>query len=145
MPANNTEIEKRLWDPADELRANSRLKPSEYSVPVLGLIFLRYADHKFAHAGQEIEAEWVVHAGRRRQRPISSERPWLTDKTLAFSRLAGNGTQINPDQRRWALILWSLSANDLRKSVWICVPEDLSVNQVLKNDRYGHQTTSVHR
>ncbi len=73
MPANNTEIEKRLWDAADELRANSRLKPSEYSVPVLGLIFLRYADHKFAHAEQEIEAERVVHAGRRRQRPITRD------------------------------------------------------------------------
>ena len=40
MPANNTEIEKRLWDAADELRANSGLKSSDYSVPVLGLIFL---------------------------------------------------------------------------------------------------------
>ena len=73
MPANNTEIEKRLWDAADELRANSRLKPSEYSVPVLGLIFLRYADHKFAHAEQEIEAERAVHARRRRQRPITRD------------------------------------------------------------------------
>ena len=50
MPANNTELEKRLWGAADELRANSKLKSSEYSVPVLGLIFLRYADHKFAMA-----------------------------------------------------------------------------------------------
>ncbi|MFQ5949225.1 MAG: type I restriction-modification system subunit M N-terminal domain-containing protein, partial [Nitrospiria bacterium] len=48
MPANHNEIEKRLWDAADELRANSKLKSSEYSVPVLGLIFLRYADHKFS-------------------------------------------------------------------------------------------------
>ena len=46
LPANTTELEKRLWDAADELRANSKLKSSEYSVPVLGLIFLRYADHK---------------------------------------------------------------------------------------------------
>lgn len=44
MPGNHNEIEKRLWDAADELRANSALKSSEYSVPVLGLIFLRYAD-----------------------------------------------------------------------------------------------------
>lgn len=29
MPANNTEIENRLWDAADELRANSKLKSSE--------------------------------------------------------------------------------------------------------------------
>jgi type I restriction enzyme M protein len=31
---NNNEIEKRLWDAADQLRANSALKSSEYSVPV---------------------------------------------------------------------------------------------------------------
>ena len=49
MPANTSELEKRLWGAADELRANSKLKSSEYSVPVLGLIFLRYADHKFAN------------------------------------------------------------------------------------------------
>jgi len=71
MSANNTEIEKRLWDAADELRANSKLKASEYSVPVLGLIFLRYADHKFAHAEQEIQAEQAARAGGRRQRPVT--------------------------------------------------------------------------
>ncbi len=41
------ELEKRLWNVADELRANSDLKASEYSAPVLGLIFLRYADYRF--------------------------------------------------------------------------------------------------
>ncbi len=54
MANNHSEIEKRLWASADELRANSKLKSSEYSVPVLGLIFLRYADHKFANAEKEL-------------------------------------------------------------------------------------------
>ena len=54
MPGNHNEIEKRLVDAADELRANSALKSSEYSVPVLGLIFLRYADHKFSHVEKEL-------------------------------------------------------------------------------------------
>ena len=47
--ANNhiAELEKRLWEVADELRANSDLKSSEYSTPVLGLIFLKYADYRF--------------------------------------------------------------------------------------------------
>jgi type I restriction enzyme M protein len=54
MPNNHSEIENRLWDSADELRANSKLKSSEYSVPVLGLIFLRYADHKFGVAEKEL-------------------------------------------------------------------------------------------
>ncbi len=51
---NNNFIEGRLWDAADELRANFKLKASEYSVPVLGLIFLRYADHKFNAAEKEL-------------------------------------------------------------------------------------------
>ena len=45
MPVNYNEIEKRLWSSADQLRANSKLKSSKYSIPVLGLIFFRYADH----------------------------------------------------------------------------------------------------
>jgi type I restriction enzyme M protein len=52
---SNNSIEARLWEAADELRANSKLKASEYSVPVLGLIFLRYADHKFQIVEKELE------------------------------------------------------------------------------------------
>lgn len=59
----NSELEKRLWDAADELRANSKLKSSEYAVPVLGLIFLRYADHKFSHAEKQIQSK---ASGRRK-------------------------------------------------------------------------------
>ncbi len=40
MQGNHKGIEKRLWIAADELRADSKLKASEYSLPVLGLIFL---------------------------------------------------------------------------------------------------------
>jgi type I restriction enzyme M protein len=47
---NLKHLERRLWDAADELRANSGLKASEYSIPVLGLIFLRFADNKFGLA-----------------------------------------------------------------------------------------------
>ena len=46
MPPNN-DLEKRLWAAADQLRANSSLTAQEYSRPVLGLIFLKYADHRF--------------------------------------------------------------------------------------------------
>ena len=57
MASNNGEIEKRLWATADELRANSGLKASEYSTPVLGLIFLRYADYKFNEAEQVLKGK----------------------------------------------------------------------------------------
>jgi type I restriction enzyme M protein len=48
------ELERRLWNAADELRANSRLRAADYSIPVLGLIFLRYADVRFSKAEQEL-------------------------------------------------------------------------------------------
>jgi len=62
MNHNGNNIESRLWDAADELRANSKLKSSEYSVPVLGLVFLRYADHKFQAAAKELAGK---SSGRR--------------------------------------------------------------------------------
>jgi type I restriction enzyme M protein len=40
-------LEKKLWDAAD-------LKPSEYSPTVLGLIFLRYADVRFAAVEKDL-------------------------------------------------------------------------------------------
>ena len=45
-----SEVASHLWDTADELRANSHLKAGEYSLPVLGLIFLKFADSRFAEA-----------------------------------------------------------------------------------------------
>jgi type I restriction enzyme M protein len=48
------ELEKRLWDAANSLWANAALKPSEFSPIVLGLIFLRYAETRFAAAAEEI-------------------------------------------------------------------------------------------
>jgi type I restriction enzyme M protein len=65
MPGNHNDIEKRLWDSADQLRANSGLKSSEYSMPVLGLIFLRFAEHRFNEAAKEIEAEGGKEKRRR--------------------------------------------------------------------------------
>ena len=44
----NDALEKRLWDAADQFRANSGLTAAQYSAPVLGLIFLRFAETRFA-------------------------------------------------------------------------------------------------
>ena len=49
----NNDIEKRLWSAADQLWANTGLKPSEFSTPVLGLIFLRYAEKRFQETAQK--------------------------------------------------------------------------------------------
>ena len=48
-------LEQRLWDAADQFRANSHLKAADYAQPVLGLIFLRFADYKFLSADKELK------------------------------------------------------------------------------------------
>jgi type I restriction enzyme M protein len=50
------DVRARLWKSADILRANSSLTPVEYRGPVLGLVFLAYAEHRFEQVRPEIEA-----------------------------------------------------------------------------------------
>ena len=63
-------LEATLWRTADTLRANSDLKSSEYSTPVLGIIFLRFADNKYSQYETEINAEFKKLKGSRREKPI---------------------------------------------------------------------------
>lgn len=50
-------VRATLWKAADELRANSTLAPSEYRGPVLGLIFLAFAEYRFEEARPALEAK----------------------------------------------------------------------------------------
>ncbi len=52
---NNAALEKHLWDAFDQSRANSDLKPREYSAPVLGLILLCFAEVRFAPHREKLE------------------------------------------------------------------------------------------
>jgi type I restriction enzyme M protein len=101
MPANTTEIEKRLWDAADELRANSKLKSSEYSIPVLGLIFLRYADIKFARAEQELNAEKPAQ-GRRKISKLDYQ---------------ARGVMYIPEAGRWSELMRIPEGSDIGKAI----------------------------
>ncbi len=67
------ELEKRLWDSADNLRANSNLKASEYSMPVLGLIFLRFADNKFTLAQERLQAAQSTDGPARRRAAVTPD------------------------------------------------------------------------
>ena len=53
--STNSQLEARLWDSANTLWANAALKPSEYSPVVLGLIFLRFADVRFADVESKLK------------------------------------------------------------------------------------------
>jgi len=57
MAKTNGEIEKRLWDAANDLRTNSELSSNQYSTPVLGLIFLKHADYIFNKAKNEMKRD----------------------------------------------------------------------------------------
>ncbi|MEE8616670.1 MAG: N-6 DNA methylase [Roseateles sp.] len=61
-------LEADLWAAADKLRANSDLKASEYSTPVLGLIFLKFADNKYRQHEAAIEQEYQKLKGTRAER-----------------------------------------------------------------------------
>src|SRR5690242_4818244 len=50
-------VASHLWETADELRANSHLKAAEYAIPVLGLIFLKFADSRFTRMEPELAAK----------------------------------------------------------------------------------------
>lgn len=60
-------LEAELWKAADQLRANSKLTASEYSMPVLGLIFLRHAYNRYLKVKESIEANLPVHPQRGRR------------------------------------------------------------------------------
>ncbi len=104
MQADLGQLEARLWDAADELRANSGLKASEYGTPVLGLIFLRFADAKFQRARAGIEAK---ASARRKIGPSDFQAQgviYLTE-TARFAHLldlpaaAGLGKAVNDAMR----------------------------------------------
>lgn len=59
-------IEKRLWQAADTLRANSNYASNEYFLPVMGLIFLRHAYSRFLSVKGDIEAQLPMRAGKTR-------------------------------------------------------------------------------
>jgi type I restriction enzyme M protein len=69
------EFEKKLWAAADQLWTNSALQPQEYSTPVLGLIFLKYADLCFARAEQQL-------AGKSRRRGGIDKEDYLALNVL---------------------------------------------------------------
>lgn len=65
-------LEKDLWDSANSLRAYGGLKAADYAVPVLGLIFLRFAENKYSHYEPEILKEFEAEKGTRLERTIDA-------------------------------------------------------------------------
>lgn len=99
-------LNNNLWKSADDLRANSDLKSSEYSTPVMGLIFLKFADNKYRKYEDEILAEYQRLKGTRREKPLAE---------IAIEKC---GFYL-PDHARYKYLL--------------NLPEEKNVDQALKN------------
>lgn len=77
---NIEQLENRLWEAADQLRANSKLTSTEYYMPVLGLIFLRHAHNRFLVVEEEIKRNLPTRGGV--TRPVTKDD--FTKKSALF-------------------------------------------------------------
>lgn len=64
------ELKDRLWHAADVLRAGAHLAANKYGQPILGLIFLRYADILFKQNKEAIMSEYEKYKGGRISKTI---------------------------------------------------------------------------
>ena len=103
---NVQQLENELWEAADQLRANSKLTAAEYSMPVLGLIFLRHADNRFKTFLPEIEAdippqvpsaqrEFLIKLGFQGKAAIYLPEESRFDRIASLPRGAGVGEVID--------------------------------------------------
>ena len=77
---NIRKLESELWESADLLRAGSKLTSNQYCMPVLGLIFLRYAYSRF----KLVEAEIMKDRPMRRGRALPVEASDFASKSALF-------------------------------------------------------------
>lgn len=66
---NIRQLEKELWDAADELRGNSKLTAGEYKDPLLGLVLLRFAQNRYEGAKVQVEKNLAINprTGKKRE------------------------------------------------------------------------------
>jgi len=122
----NHQLEKRLWEAADQFRANSGLKAGEYSGPVLGLIFLRFAEARFAKRRAELEK-----AGK------SSRRGSLVDRPDAY---ISEGVLFLTENARFDYLLARPEGSNVGKAVNEAMNDIEKHNAPLKGVlRYNYQ------
>jgi type I restriction enzyme M protein len=89
---NIAQVETSLWEAADQLRANSNLTATEYSMPVLGVIFLRHATNRYQTALKAIEADQA--AGTMPKRPLG-KADFIKRRALLLPEAARYDTLMN--------------------------------------------------
>src|SRR5436309_2763394 len=109
-------LEKRLWAAADQLRANSGLTSAQYGQPVLGLIFLRFAEVRFA--AQRAKLEKTAASSRRGSRvdvPARIPRGWrpVTSRPPPDSTISATCPKVRMPGKS-STKRWRISRNTIR-------------------------------
>ena len=108
-------VRKTLWAAADELRANSKLTPGQYRPPVLGLVFLAYAENRFEAVRPKLKAN------------ASARNPVTPDDYRAKSVL------FLPEESRLSKIVELPEGEDLGKAIDEAIDGVESANPELKD------------
>jgi len=116
MAIMNSTIEKKLWDAADSLRTNSKLKSSEYATPVLGLIFLRFADYRFTLAKDKIDKAF--------------ENSRRTPSQIDYQKM---GVLYIPESARYSNLLNLPESEDIQQAVIQAMKDIEEENPLLKD------------
>lgn len=117
-----------LWHSADMLRASAHLAANKYGQPILGLIFLRYADILFKQHKAEIAAEYQRKIGTRAEktmREVSIEKCGFYLPECAFYDEINNA----PDDANKATLV--------KEAMEAIEKENPSLSGVLPKEVYG--------
>ena len=101
--ATSASFEKNLWNAADQFRANSGLKAQEYAAPILGLIFLRFAEVRFLQKQTELA-----------QQALSARAAATMDLRLAY---AAASILFLPEYARFQHLLTLPEGDDVGKAL----------------------------
>lgn len=122
-------LEEDLWHSADLLRAGAHMSATNYGEPILGLIFLRYADIRYKEFKDDIEQEYNKYKGTRIEKSlkdISIEKCGFYLPECAYFDFINEA----PDDANKAILV---------KNAMIAIEtENESMVGVLPKDVYGH-------
>lgn len=123
------QLNKKLWETADQLRANSGLRASEYATPILGLIFLKFADCKYSRHEVDIYNEYNALKGSRKEKALKD----IAIQTCGFYL---------PDHSRYSFLLQSEQkgniATRIKEAIEGIEAYSPELTGVLPKDRYDN-------
>jgi type I restriction enzyme M protein len=108
---NIKDLENRLWEAADHMRANSPLRLNEFAEPVLGLIFLKFAGVKHGKTEKEVAEERKKKTKSHGGASVSRERP------VSSADYHARGVLFVPEKARFSYLIELPEGTDMGRAV----------------------------